>query len=405
MKKLLSIILIAAIVLNVLFGALLVLDIRVFETPEISAEIDFLAYNTTALSLKTNLTIFNPNPFSMDIEEFSILTTTPDGFEISTITLKGGEVKSGETLSIVSFDDLSFPNIELVPLTHQISGVASVRFAGFITKSLPIKIDILTNFQNVLDNITVPIISLETNLTEINHDGVAYTGIIHITNPNSFAMSITEFDLAISNDLGSSVGHIDLEDITVDANGQTNTTVSGNLDFVALNADKLSFALTGLAGLTIGGINQSISFETEISLNIPEIDSLLNLHDDLEIVLSLDFRLGLLGLNNKVGFSIHNPTTIPLVLDDLVCTIYRVDGDAQTFIIDGPLSSCNVNPDETKCLSTELFINYVDFLTLGSGQLFPDAVKLNIHGYVGVKDVDQRLPISVSGIFDLNLLF
>jgi hypothetical protein len=179
---------------------------------------------------------------------------------------------------------------------------------------------------------------------------------------------------------------------------------TGYLLLEALNADLITLNLSGVAGFQIGGYHESISFSMETDALVPDIEELFQIDETLDLALSVDFQLKFRGVNTKVGFKIHNPTKIPLIAEDLVCSIYRISNNKEELIAQSDMESCTIEAKNKTCRYSDFLLPYHNIFRLQISGFLPDWIHLKITGYFAIKNIEQRLPISISGYFDFKLL-
>lgn len=90
MKKIFVIILIALFIINIIAGAFLFLDIRILKAPIIAVELDPVTVTPNDLVIQATVHITNPNPFDVSVENFRVISTTKDGYEIGRFSIPEG---------------------------------------------------------------------------------------------------------------------------------------------------------------------------------------------------------------------------------------------------------------------------------------------------------------------------
>ena len=94
MRKKIIAIFIAVTIIYIIFGGLLFLNVQLMEAPEILVEIEVTEINSEEAILQTVVNINNPNGFNMVTKNLKVVTTTPDGYEVANVLIKGGKINS-----------------------------------------------------------------------------------------------------------------------------------------------------------------------------------------------------------------------------------------------------------------------------------------------------------------------
>ncbi|MCK5458725.1 MAG: hypothetical protein KAI20_02445, partial [Thermoplasmatales archaeon] len=201
-----SLIIAAIITINIIAGALIFLDIRVIEAPEVTIEIDLLEINSNEAVIQTTLSIANPNKFGLIIKDFEAITKTHDGGEIMHMVLEGGEIAPDKNKTYTSTDYITFDGDIPETLTTEVTGIVGLRFLGLIKKTLPVKLNVITTLGNVIKSMTIPIFHIKGSFGEITNDGLNFSTVIDIGNPNSFDMQIQDISIIIQSEAGDIIG-------------------------------------------------------------------------------------------------------------------------------------------------------------------------------------------------------
>ena len=403
MRKLFSIIIILALLLSILVTGLILAVVQMVEAPQITARLEILEVSCENITLETTLDVINNNPFELSINHFTVQSFTTNSTKVAHLNIPGGTVPPHDQRTYTSVDHISFQGETFSYLTNEISGTIIINFYNIVQKALPVDIILITSVEELIDKIAMPRITMEPRLLNVTEEGLFFDFPVDIFNPNAFDIIIREVSLSIVNENAESVGCVDLSGGVVPSHDHFFVNASGNLLLEALNAKKIVINLTGTAGLKIGGSNLTITFTTEIDALVPNIEQVLEIDQSLALSLSVDFKLRLSGVQTKVGFRIENPTKIPLVAEDLVCSIYRLEGTTIKLLGQQNMESCEIQAKDKVCLHTEILLNYLKLFQIGRLPVFPDWILLRIEGYFKISGVEQRLPISISGYFDFKI--
>jgi LEA14-like dessication related protein len=403
MKKLFSIIIILALLLSIIVTGLIFAVVQIIQSPEITAQLEVLEVSSEDITLETTLHVINNNPFELSINHFTVQSFTANNTKIAHLRIPGGIIPPKSQKIYTSIDRVAFQGETFGYLNNEITGTVVVNFYNLVQKELPLKVLVIISIGELIDKIALPRITMEPRLLNVNEEGLFFAFPIDIFNPNPFDMVIKKISLSIVNENSRSIGYIDVNGGIVPSYEHFFVNASGNILFEALNAKKIFINLSGNAGLKIGGSNHTLAFSAEIDALVPSIDQVLEIDRSLALSLSLDFKLKLRGVQTNVGFKIENPTKIPLVAEDLICSIYRLEGTTTKLLGQKDMESCEIQPNGTVCLFTEILLPYLELFKIGRLSFFPDWILLRIDGYFAIRGVEQRLPISISGYFDFKV--
>ena len=404
MKKVVFTILVVAItVIYGIVGALLFIDIQVMKAPETTIKIDILEINAEEALIKTTLWIENPNSFTLIIKNLEVMTTTTTGNEVARVSMEGGEIAPNGNRTFTSSEHIGFDGQNPELLTSKITGTVGMKFLGIIKKTLPISVNVITSVKDVIEDIAIPICHIQCDFGEITQEGINFTGILDIYNPNSFDMHIEDFSVRIETETGENVGYLDLAGKTLAAKSSINLSGSGRILIEALNAKILTVNVSGGAGVTIAGINKSIAFSTEAKLKIPSLKDILSSDSPTEAIIRTDMKLGRRKFISYMTLELRNPNKIALVARDIVFSVYRVDGEEETLVGDCTVEEAEVGLGDTTNLSAQVDLPFSKlFFSRGNGFL-PDGLLVIVRANFTIPGLDQAFLIGVSGYEDLHM--
>jgi LEA14-like dessication related protein len=403
MKKL-KLLLIVLIIANLIFASILLSDIQMFESPDILMKVDILEINSEEAVIKTEVTIYNSNNFDLIVSDLEILSKTKDGEKVGDIIIDGGKVKSNNEKSFSSIDSLRFQSTSFDVIENTVSAKVGVNILGFITKTIPLKISAIVSLKKVIDSLKSPDININFNFDEINTAGLNFSALMDIYNPNDFEFNIDSILLDIYTEKNENVGNMEIFGDTVKPKESKQLSSKGLIEFDALDAETLWINVSGIAGAKIAGMNKNISFTTEAGFDIPDIKSFIFDNESIDISLPVQFKFTITGLMSTVGLRIYNPSDVPLVTENLVCSISRFDGDKISVLGEENMDVCNISPHKTICIKTQILIPYLKYLFSGSGKLLPDWIILNIQGDFSIAGTRQTFPLSISAYVDPHFL-
>jgi len=397
-------------IINIIAGALIFLDIQVMKSPETTIKIDIQEINAEEALITTTLWIENPNQFNLIIKNFEVVTSTADGDEIVRMRIDGGEIAPNGNRTFTSSAYIGFNGQSPGLLTTTIIGIVGMRFFGIIKKTMPIEINVITSVEDIIKNIALPKFHIAGDFGEITQEGVNFTTVIDIENPNSFDMNVEDFSVKIETDTGETVGNFDMDGGVVAAKNSIVLKGNGRILIEALNAEVLTINVSGGVGMKIAGINKSLSFSTEAQIKIPHLEDIFSMDSPTEALINADMKLtrhGFLnwGFTSYMTLEMRNPNKIGLIAKDIIFSIYRVDNEKETLIGDCTVNETEVGPENTTIIPAEISLSLKSLL---KGQRrflpeLPDGLLVVVRANVTIPGLDQAFWVGVSGYQDLHI--
>jgi LEA14-like dessication related protein len=380
---------------------LLVYTITIIQTPVTTIDVDLIELTSDEAVIKARVDVVNPNLFDIVMNNFEMETTTPNGNTVSTVSLDGSSISSQSnttfsTIATISFDG-SIPEV----LETKISSEVSV-FFGFIYKTFPFTATLRFSIESIIDDVVSPDITIQVEFGDITLEHIEITGAIDVYNPNTLGGSIEDISIIVYNENNENVGSFALSGSQIPAGEHTKIDMSGSVLLKALNAEQLIFTINGQAGIQIAGGKKNFSLFKEIDIQIPNLEDILSLDIATEAVLTSDIRLSLRGVINDLTLEIINPNKIPLIVNDIVFYVYRVDASGETLLDECALGEGNIEPEDTLVLTSQIITPYKKLIFSGKG-IFPDELLITMQAKVSVPGVDQYMLIGVRGNQDLRI--
>lgn len=397
MKHIRLIILGGIFILVIIVLGILFVQIQALEAPDITVTFQPTTFTPNNVTVQTTVLIKNPNSFDIIIGDIIIDVTTQDHTPYFTLILNGDIIAPQQDITLSSKDILSFQGAIPETLNCTITGILGVRLMAMFEKTLPYTIHLVVPLQIILDEITAPDITLTTKLTTLTEQGISLNGTIQIKNPNSYKLTLQNMTLLCTTENGEQVGEFAIRHNNVAGQETTVLTYYGSIYFTSLNAETLTLSFSGTATAQIAGITQSLPLSAQAFLAVPDIREILLINESLEFSLSGQFKPRLRGLVVIIGFTIKNPSNIPLEVRDLVCSIEVITGDTTHILGQQTMESCVITPHNEICRTTQILIPYRKFFTLHTGRLLGDWYQISIQGNFSIKDVQQTIPISLRG--------
>lgn len=393
------------LIINIVVSALLFLDIQIIEMPETTIEIDLIEIDAKEIILQTSIEIYNPNRFEIIVDNFEVVTNTINGDEIARINIDGGSISSNSKKIFESSDAIAFKGQGYSTLTSKVVGTVGVNFLGFIKKTLPIAVNIITSVGDVIEDISAPITHISVDFGELTQEGIDFTGLFDIYNPNSIEMYIEDFTVEIETETGEIVGKLNVTGGTIPAKSSFILNGFGRIFIEALNAQSLIVNLSSVAGVKIAGINKSIPFSIDTHINIPGLDDILSMDAPTDAIIKSDMKATFRGFISYMTLEVNNPNKIGLIARDVTFSIYRADGDEKKLVGRSIIEEEEVGAENSTEIKTQILLPYSKlFLSLGK-RFLPDALFVLIRANITIPGVDSHIWVGVSGYQDMHPFF
>lgn len=403
MRKL-KILLILLIIINIILASILIIDIQLFKSPDILIGVNILDVNSEELVIESNIKIINPNNFDLIISDLDIESKTKDGKKIGNIVIQGGKIPLNGEKNFNSTDSLKFKSNNLDLIENTISARVGVNIFGFITKTIPIKITVISSFNEFLERLSPPDVNINFTFDKLTENGLNFSTSVVIYNPTSFEFNIDTIYLIITTEYNKNVGSIEILGGKIKPKSLEVFSSNGVIGFNAFDAKTLWMNISGVAGVKIAGVSKNISFSTGASFGIPDIKSFIFVNESVDISLPVHFKFTPFGIVATVGLRFYNPSEIPLVTEDLVYSISRVDSEKISVLGEEKMESYEITPKETVYKKTQILIPYVKYLFSSSLRILPDWIVLKITGNFSIAGTRQVIPISFNAYFDPHFL-
>jgi len=397
MKKLIVIILASATILNIVAGAFIFLDIQIMNVPETNLTIELINITADEAILQTTLRINNQNPFSIYLQNLTMVTVTDGGDVINSLFIEGGETKAHENKTLTATASIRFSGSIPDQLTSRITGTFGTMFLGIIKKTFPLKFSMITSLNNIITQFALPQVHLAANFSEITQEGINFTGTIEITNPNTIDLEIENLSANIETETGVQVGAVTLQGKMIPAKTTQQLTGSGWLLLKALDAKTLQMTLTGSIILYVAGIRKSMNLSVSADLIPPRLERLLS-DIPTEASLTGNYRYSLKGgLHDQITFKIKNPNKITLLATDITVKIYRVDGNKTRQISNGTLPDGIIAQQNTTVLQGDMVIPLTKLWPRLGERFIPDQLQVVLRANITIQGFNQTIWIGVIG--------
>ena len=401
MKKSMEVmILICLFLVNIIISGILIFTVSGITAPDITARVDILSINTDNITLSIALSFDNTNYFSFIAEEFLINITTSSGGTIGEIELTGGEIPAYTYKTFTAESFFSLQSEDFNEINTNIKGIVGANVLGVFSKTLPLEINVITSLSDLFASINPPDIHLSAEITDIDDQGVQYSGLIEIDNPNSFEILVHNISTDIKAEDGSIIGHFNVPSTTIKQQNLSIIPIQGHISYTALNTQHLTIGIVAEIEAFIAGLSKTIPLSTSATFEIPNINEMLLTNETLDFSISSEFKIRFQGILSTVGLKIKNPTKIPFEARNLNCKILAVTSNETSLIAEGNMNECEVSSGQEVCIKTTVTMPYFKLLQAGGSRIIPDWFVIRIEGEFAITNTTQGIPISLSGYFD-----
>jgi len=271
------------------------------------------------------------------------------------------------------------------------------------TKTLPLEITLITPLEKIIHDIHAPEIHMNADLTDLTQEGVTVTASVDVTNPNGFDLFLKDVTISFSNDKDASVGSLQMNDVLLPGNDEVTIDITGFLDIAALNADVLVMSLSGSAGISLAGIEKSLSLSTSADIQMPDLNSLLSQTLPTDLVMRGDYRTTFSGLLINVTIEIINPNEIDIQAEDLTVSVYRVDQEDETFITRAELDGGIAEADSSFLTQSDVTIPYRSLVYVPGHFGLPDWICVRVYANMSIPGIDATLWVGICEYQDMHI--
>lgn len=289
-------------------------------------------------------------------------------------------------------------------LKNEVTGKIGIKILGIIQKTIPVKIIILTSLEEIFNSLQSPVLNVEAFFDDITSDGLNFSASINVYNPTNFEYTIQNLNLNLKTDDNVDVGNITIFGDTIAPKSSLTFSSKGVVSYKALDAEILLVNLSGIAGARIAGMYQKVQLSTVTSIKIPSIQEFIFNNQTIDFYIPVQIKLTLQGILINLGFKFYNPSSVPLIAKNLVCDVYRLDGESMTFLSEKDMESCVLTPKNTVCVKTQVRISYLKYITTIPGKVLPDWLVVKINGNFSIAGTKQVFPISLNAYIDPNII-
>jgi len=403
-KKIFVILVTIFTIINVFVAVIIFADIEIISAPKTEVFINIAEVGADSILLEASLKMTNSNNFEISLSKFKIVSVTSENTNIGNISITGGSIPPDTTKEFTAEERFNFKGDDFSELKSIITGEIAVTFLGFISKTIPIEVIVHTSIDELIENFQAPTLTIKADFDTLTNEGLNFTAVIEVYNPNDLEFGIDQLSVIAKTENATEVGRLNIVGDVIKPKESATFQSKGNIMFDALDANILIFTIEGVARGRVGGIEKNISFATDTKLMIPDIIDFIFKNEKIDFQIPVQFKLRLNGILSTVGFKIYNPSEIPLIGKDLICSIFRLDGEKKTLLGQENMETCSIAPKNRVCVKTEITIPYLKFFLTGSLKLLPDWIILRIDGNFSIAGTRQAFPISLNAYVDPHLI-
>jgi LEA14-like dessication related protein len=403
MKRKIAIILISMItIINVTAASFIFFDIQVLQTPVATINIDVIEINSKEVIIETTIDISNQNAFELIAKNFEITMITPEGKKVGHAIIKGGNIPSNENKTFVTVAHVAFNGSSPKMLTSKITGVLGLCI-GFIHKTIPLSVDIITSIEKVIEQVSPPSIQITADFSDITQERIRFKVSIDAYNPNTFNIHIRNISMTVETETGKKVGNLSIIGGIIPYKNSAEFAGNGKMLIEALNAKTLFINMSATAGAELAGVNESMNLSVETIVKVPDLSELIPPDSPIDLIIKPEYETSLTGLIGHLTLEIHNPTKLTLTAKDVTIYTYATSDNERQLISKCELEDSMVESENITYLIGEEIIPYSNLLTLSQGTLFPGEVLLLVRGNLTIPGINQSIWLGFGGYNDMHL--
>ena len=400
-KKIITFLLIVWTIINLIAGTLLFVNIQVLKAPEITANIKAVEINEDEAIIQVIINVSNPNSFGVTTKNFEVVTTASTGDEIAHLLIEGGSIPPYKDKTFTASAYAGFNDNSPKLLTSKITGDIGISI-GFMQKTIPIAINIITSLEEVIKKLAAPMISTQAEFGELTQKGVNLTGTIEAYNPNKFNIIIGNISGVIESDTGKIVGNLEIEGGILESEKSLKLKSTGEILLETLNYKSISINISGTAGARIAGINESVPFSIKAQIKVPDISKLLSSDTPTDVIVIGDYKFSLKGLVDYITLEVHNPNKIDLEARDIIVSIFYINRGESGLVGETKLEEGIIKAGSVAQFKGQIIIPYSKLIPKIGERLLPDEVLITVRGNATIPGINQTMWIGVTGYQDFR---
>ncbi|MDH7517132.1 MAG: LEA type 2 family protein [Candidatus Thermoplasmatota archaeon] len=400
-KKLIIVLLTIITLINILAAVILFTDIQLLEMPETTIRVEITEITPNEAIIQATINMNNPNAFEVTAKNLEIITLTPEGNKVVTMLLEGGIIPANGNKTFESYAYAKFDNNSPKLLTSKLTGRIGIKI-GFIQKTIPLSINIITSLEEIIKKLAAPNIKIKAEFGELTQKGLNLTGTIEAYNPNSFDIIINNISATVTTDTGKNVGNLEIKNGILEPQKSIELESNGTILLEALNYKTITINVSGRAGARIAGINETIPISVEAEIKVPDIGKLLSPDVPLDIIISGDYKFTLKGLMDNITLEINNPNKIDLEARNITVTFFYLNNGEKTFLVETSLGEGIIKAQSKKDFNKQITIPYSKVFPMVGGRLLPDEMLITVRANLTISGINQAIWVGVTGCQDFR---
>jgi LEA14-like dessication related protein len=400
-KRTITFLLVVWTIINLIAGTLLFVDIQILKAPEITATINVAEINEEEAIILASINVSNPNSFGLSTKNFEVVITAPSGDVIARVLVEGGSIPPNKIKTFTTTAYVGFKNESIKLLSSRITGNIGINI-GFIQKTIPIAINVITSVEEITKKLAAPSIKMKVEFGELTQKGLNLTGTIEAYNPNSFDIIIGDISGTITSDTGKNVGNLKIEGGTLESEKSLELKSTGTILLAVLNYKAIIISISGSAGARVAGINETVPISIEAEIKVPDISNLLAPHVPTDVLIIGDYKFSLKGLIDDIVLEIDNPNKIDIEAKNIIFTVFFLNAGEKTFICETTLEEGIVKAQSKADFKGQLIIPYSKLFSMTGGRLLPDQMLITVRANVTIPGINQTIWVGVTGYQDFR---
>jgi len=403
-KKITTIIIVISSLINILAATFIFLDIQVMEAPDTTIRMEIFEINSKEAIIQTTLNIKNPNSFDIIVRDLEIFVTNPQGKHISSLKIDGKNIQPNENITIVEYSTVDYNGSGPDKLIAKVSSVVGMK-VGFIEKTIPLSIKMISDVEDVINNIITPTMTIQTSISNITQKRSNINLEIDVNNPNTFDIKIEEIFVDLKNEKGEKVGNLTIPSLKLKSNKSNKVFGKCYILLESLNSKNITITIETNVGATLAGYEKKLPLKVTSIINIPNLNELLKTDFPTQAVLRSDYRRTLFGLASAITLESHNPSDIEYYAKDITIEIFRIDKNTRRKVSEGVIESGVLKPKNITILKGEVRIPYRKiFIPPLGGRILPDWLEVRISANITISGLDSYFWVAMVAYQDLHFV-
>jgi len=403
-KKTATILIVISTIINIFAAAFIFLDLQAMQAPDTTVSMEILEINSEEAIIQTRIDISNPNSFEIIVKNLAISLHAPNGDTISILKVGGKNIPANKHKTIIGKSVVNYNGYSPEKLISKVSGVVGMKI-GFIEKTLPISVKVISDLENLISNVASPTMSVKIGFGEITQKNVNLTVEVETYNPNTFNIAIEDIFINLVNDTGVRVGSLTMPKVELAANSTVIVNGSANILIEALNAKVITTNIDANVSATLAGFEKTLPFSIESKIIMPDLETLLPSAFPTDAVVRSDYRASLFGLVGEITLETRNPHNIEFAVKDMEILVYRIDRNTKRKICEGIIEDGIIEAKNITYMTGEVVLPYRKlFIPPPGGKLIPDWLEVTIRANVTIKGLNNYFWVGMIAYQDVHPL-